>query len=207
MVTDSATDGPFLSSTAQSGSQRARSKSMGSTPLFLCCIAVSFALFALLYLSPKWLQLHDVTTAYRQRHWELVALEQEVKHLESVVEALEKDPAYAQELARTQYAIGAKSNEERIQVDEALRYRPDQPLANHSQSGKVPQESYFLPIIKVFATSRSVRIPTAVTAALFMLIAILLPTRVDNKAVKRVLLHFTLATRHGLTRYRRSGPH
>ena len=91
--------------------------------LFWCCLALSAAIFAAVFLAPRLRTYRGLAREYAVLEGELVASERQVDYLQKVADALSHDRAFAAELARVDF--GPSGPEERIAVRPALSFNGD----------------------------------------------------------------------------------
>src|SRR5262245_13427599 len=94
--------------------------------LFWGCLLVAVSLYGVVVLSPKVIAFLELDQEYRVNQARLVRMERQVEYFDKVAGALEKDPAFAAELARIEFDA-AKPGETRIAVDKGLSLQAPQP--------------------------------------------------------------------------------
>ncbi|HID24756.1 MAG TPA: hypothetical protein EYP14_20475 [Planctomycetaceae bacterium] len=126
------------------------------------------ALYAAVVLAPKaWVWL-NLSAAYRTNVEQLTALQQRIKFLEQVAEALQTDPEFAAEFARLDLAARSPE-EERIAVEGHLAW--DTRRAEMLPEVPPPSLPWYAPLVRLIAFSRSVRTVILLAAAGVMLLS------------------------------------
>lgn len=143
-----------------------------SLAFWLSLFLAAFCL-ATVALAPKLLVYSALRSEYMRNQARLVALEQQVAHLERVQGALENDPDFAAELARAD--LGAsRPGDERIPVGPPLSL--DAALSpSPAEAARKLRAAWYSPLLETLAGHRTVRavlliFASAVTLAAFILL-------------------------------------
>lgn len=86
---------------------------------FWLCLVLTAAVYSLVTLSPRLLTYVTLNHQHHENQLKLVTLEKQVARLTRVIDALEHDPLFAQELVRADFDAG-RPDEQRIPVDSQL---------------------------------------------------------------------------------------
>jgi cell division protein FtsB len=124
--------------------------------------------YAAVALAPKLLAYGTLSDEYRGLQTRLVTLERRVQYLERVATALEDDPQFAAELARIDFDA-ARPGDERIAV--APQHSLDARQAGAHVAHPVTASPAGLPLLRVLAEDRPVRIALLAAAAVACLAA------------------------------------
>jgi hypothetical protein len=139
---------------------------------FWCCLTLSAALFALVFLAPRLRTLRDLGRQYDGLQSELVASERHVDYLHKVVDALRDDPDFASELARADF--GGSGTQERIAVSAPLSLNAG-PRSDQNFAPDVPrslsQRVLDTTMLDSLSDDRSVRGSLLAAASLVVLVA------------------------------------
>jgi len=138
---------------------------------FWCSLFLAAGLFAVLALAPKLRTYHDLSQEYDSLQRQLVSTERRTESLAKVADALQHDPQFATELARTNF--DAPSDEAQIPVG------PQLSLAAWDEGPAVPEPANRQPcdvladeqLLKTLADDRSVRVPLMAASSLLVLVA------------------------------------
>ena len=87
--------------------------------VFWLCLCVAVALYALVYLSPKYLENAQLSNRHHENQAQLVTLQKHSEHLQTVIQALESDPGFRAELIRIEFDA-VDPAEQRIPVGDGL---------------------------------------------------------------------------------------
>jgi hypothetical protein len=139
---------------------------------FWCCLALSAAIFATVFLAPRLRTFRDLTREYDGIQRELLTSERQVDYLQKVVDALRHDPEFAAELARVDF--GVSGSEERIPVAAQLSLSGEPPAINVEAEGVVrpfPRNLLDTPLLDKLADDRSVRSSLLGAVSLLLLVA------------------------------------
>jgi hypothetical protein len=139
---------------------------------FWCCLAVSAAIFATVFLAPRLRTWRDLQREYDGRQRELIASERQVDYLQKVVEALRHDLQFAAELARVDF--GVSGSEERIPVAPALNLSGEPTLERETAQAVArpfPQNLLDTTLIDTLSDDRSIRASLLGAASLLVLVA------------------------------------
>lgn len=118
---------------------------------FWMCLLFSAMLYASIALSPKLLAYLTLRQECDTHQLRLVGLEQQISHIQKVIEAMKHDPSFAKEMARVDFDA-VKSDEERIPVDSDMTQTVRPGVANlHVPPPDLP---WFTPILRVLAYNR-----------------------------------------------------
>jgi len=135
---------------------------------FWTCLLVSAACFAAVALAPKYLQCQRLSEQYAANQRRLAEFERQTLQLKEVVSALEKDPAFAEELARVEFDA-VRPGEEVLPVDPALRLDPHAELLTSDRPAATIHS--WLPTIVVLANEQDVRAALLLVSALLVVVA------------------------------------
>ena len=136
--------------------------------LFWCFLLCALTLYGAVVLAPKawgWLNL---SAAYQTNRDQIAALQQRIKFLEQVAEALENDPEFAAEFARLDLAARSPE-EERISVEGHLAW--DTRRAEMLPEVPPPTLPWYAPLVRVVAFSPPVRTVILLAAATITLLS------------------------------------
>jgi hypothetical protein len=137
---------------------------------FWCSLFIAAALFAVLALAPKLRTYRELSLEYDSLHRQLVSTERRTECLAKVADALEHDPDFAAELARTNF--DASVGEERIPVGPQLRLAAwdSEPTiaASHASSSVALLDGMLL---NTLSDDRTVRVSLLAAAALLVLVS------------------------------------
>ncbi len=139
---------------------------------FWCCLLVSAAILATVFLAPRLRTYRDLRRQYDGLQRELVASERHVDYLQKVVDALRHDPQFAAELARVDF--GVSRSEERIPVAPGLSLNDEatmDPETPQEAARPFPQSLLDTPLMETLADDRSVRASLLGAASLLVLVA------------------------------------
>jgi hypothetical protein len=156
---------------------------------FWCCLAVSAAIFATVFLAPRLRTWRDLQREYDGRQRELIASERQVDYLQKVVDALRHDPQFAAELARVDF--GVSGSEERIPVAASLNLSGEPTLERETAqlaARPFPQNLLDTTLIDTLSDDRSIRASLLGAASLLVLVAftLLCDTRARLQEVETV---------------------
>ena len=123
-----------------------------SLAFWLCLVFASFS-YALVVLSPKLLTSFTLDQQRHVNQLKLVELEKQVTHMQKVIEALQHDPAFAKQLAHTDFERH-RGEIERIPVSGSLALiaRPTCP----DLAMPLPDLPWYSPVLRGVAHHRSV---------------------------------------------------
>ena len=138
---------------------------------FWLCLAAAATLYASAALAPKALKYARLRSEFYRNQVLLVALEQHVHDLRSICDALEHDPAYAEQWARADFLI-PPADDERIAVDPALSLPPRRREAASLRELRVV-EPWYLPLLERLTAERRLRAGLIAAAGLLALTAFL----------------------------------
>ena len=164
---------------------------------FWLCLIVSAALYAVCALSPRVVEWTTLRHRHTENQVKLLDLQNQIKHLERVTDAIENDPDFAARLARSEFG-GAGSNTGQIPLPPALDFDPRVPRdAERPQIAGLP---WYLPILERVADDGTLRMRALVAAACTMLFAFLFLQerslgilRVPTRAVARLASRYVIA--------------
>lgn len=86
---------------------------------FWLALLFAAAVYGVVVLSPRWFAHSELKQKHSVNQTKLVQLESNVNQLQRVVTALEQDPQFVRELARTEFDV-SRFGEERISVEPSL---------------------------------------------------------------------------------------
>lgn len=135
--------------------------------LFWGCLLVAVGLYSVVVLSPKVIAFLELDQEYRGNQARLVRMEGQVEYFDKVAGALEKDPAFAAELARIEFDA-SKPGEERIAVDNRLSLQAPQPA--NPVVDTVDPIAWYVPTLKTFVENedhRNLLLAGAATLVIF----------------------------------------
>ena len=115
--------------------------------LFWFCLLVSAFLFGAVLLTPRILTWTKLRYDYHQNQVELVSLENQVIYLHRVNDALENDPLFREELARSHF-FAEEPDTESLPVQDSLN--PVMKLSPPVSQPKMIQLPWYLPILESF---------------------------------------------------------
>lgn len=138
-----------MSESPQSES-RERTESFVSV-VFWCTLFCAAGIYASVALAPKVQQLLVLERDRAANQWHLVALDDRVQHLGKVARALEKDPDFAAELARSRFGA-LSAGQAAVSVSEELRLNTS--AAPRARRVDLP---WFYPLVRLLAESTAVR--------------------------------------------------
>lgn len=136
---------------------------------FWLALFTAAGFYAAAALSPKLLSFCQLQHEYQTQQIRLLQLEQQTEQLRQVVDALDHDPAFIEELTRWELA-SHDPREEIIPVDANLILQPnsDAPLIRRSLTAIPPT---WLPLLQTVSTSDSLRWLLLFAAATLVLVA------------------------------------
>jgi cell division protein FtsB len=142
---------------------------------FWTCLLVAAACYAAVALSPKYLQHQRLSAQLAANQHALITLERQTLQLKDVVTALEKDAAFAEELARVEFDA-VRPGEEVLPVDAELRLDRRVPAVNaeRSMASEAASDSLqfrFRELINQAAHARDVRNVLLIAAAGLVIVA------------------------------------
>jgi hypothetical protein len=139
---------------------------------FWLCLALSAAILAIVFLSPRLRTYRDLRRQYDRGERDLVAAEANVDDLNRVVDALKHDPDFSAELARVDLSVAG--SEERIAVAPALRLngisKRSRSLASEDKD-RFAQSPLDTPFLDSLSDNRLVRSSLLGAASLLVLVA------------------------------------
>lgn len=136
--------------------------------LFWLCLFVAVGMYGVCALSERVVAWADLDLEYRTRQAELIGRQREVRHLQSVADALENDPEFATRLAQSE--LGTQTpGAEVIAVPDELTYDP---LATQMETPEVAvADAWFVPVFRRVAADDRLRLQLWIGAAALMLFA------------------------------------
>lgn len=141
--------------------------------LFWLCLVLATGLFGAVLLAPKILNWAKLRHEYHTNQIELVTIEQQVKYLNRVTEAFEKDPRFSEEVARIDFHA-LEPGTERFPVEDSLN-----PLMQIHLPDKQPQPAelpWYVPLLKSFIQQPEIRnLCLAISVVLTLVAFALLP--------------------------------
>lgn len=149
--------------------QRKTNSALGwlASLLFWGCLLVAVSLYGVVVLSPKVIAFLELDQEYRTNQARLVRMERQVEYFDKVAGALEKDPAFAAELARIEFDA-SKPGEERIAVDKRLSLQAPKPA--NQVIDDVDPIPWYVPTLKTLVENedhRNLFLAGAVTLVIF----------------------------------------
>ena len=135
-------------------------ESVWSLAVFWLAAFTASALFAAVLIAPQWNQRETLVGRVRRLSAESKRLSDRRDHLRRVLEALEHDPEFVGEIARSELDFGLPQ-EQRLPAPIAKPKRLDPPTE--------PEPDPWTPIVQLFATDPIVRRTALVTAAALVL--------------------------------------
>lgn len=153
---------------------------------FWFCLLVSVVLFAIVSLSPKMLTYVQLRNQIYKNQVQLVALEENVRYLAKVKDALENDPKFAQELARVEF------NAERP-GDEVIPVAPELSLSAHrvtrQETATTPDSAQLVPwytsLLQKISQQREIKQWLLISAAVMTVFAFTFLHEPEKQVVKR----------------------
>jgi hypothetical protein len=136
--------------------------------LFWACLLIAVGLYGVTVLSPKLVSFLELDQEYRENQVRLVRMEQQVEYFNKVAGALEKDPAFASELARIEFNA-TRPGEERIAVDQRLSLQAPQPPATNPEA--VAALPWYVSPVKTFVDNEDHRNLMLAGAAALVILA------------------------------------
>lgn len=138
------------------------------------CVSVAFWLslltgascFAAVALAPKLLQAQRLAALYAENQHRLAVLEQQTLQLARVVQALQQDPSFVEELARVEFDA-FRPGEEVLPVEPDLRLNQRPPVTMPRRDLTAGEH----PWLKRLATDQTLRNRMLITAALLVVAA------------------------------------
>ena len=134
---------------------------------FWLMLFTASAMYALVALAPRWIDNMQLVADKQANKRRLLALEQEVEDMNTVLVAVESDPEFKAELARLDFSVKRPGDED-IPVDE--RYLVDA----RSRAGDIQAEPilpWHAAFVRPFAESDSLRRLTLFAAAVLTIVA------------------------------------
>jgi hypothetical protein len=129
-------------------------RNSGVAPLFWLCLFASAALYAPCALASRIVTWAELQQKYDRNQAELVDIQQQVRHLQRVADALEKDPAFAAQLARAELGA-APAGTRVITLPRELANDPRIPPA--VQAIEKPRTPWYLPAMRRLAADSTLR--------------------------------------------------
>ena len=149
---------------------------------FWCCLLAAAGLYTAVSLAPRWLAYERLRADHDVMQMRLVSLEREVEELARIREALASEPAYAAQLARTDFRAAVPSGEA-FPVELPLQLRrtpggtdlppgPDHaPTREAAGAHRDPGAAWYTSLVEPFATDVRVRRGTLAAAAVLVVFA------------------------------------
>jgi hypothetical protein len=136
--------------------------------LFWSCLFAAVGIYGVCALSARVVAWADLDREHRARQAELIDAQREVRHLQNVSDALERDPEFAERLARSELAM-ATPGAEVVALPHGLVYDP---LATRAD---VPEtaiaDAWYLPVFRRVAADDALRLRLWAGAAGLLLLA------------------------------------
>jgi hypothetical protein len=155
-------------STPEPGDQPQRGSA--AAPLFWACLLIAAALYAPCVLADRIVGWSDLRQEYERRQAELVAAQQQVRHLQRVAAALEADAEFSAQVARAELGA-APAGTQRIVLPPELNNDPRIPPA--SAVAEPPREPWYVPSLRLVAGDASLRRNLLIAAAAVFLFGFL----------------------------------
>lgn len=133
-----------------------------TAPLFWACLAIAAALYAPCVLAGRIVTWSDLQQKYLRNQAELVASQQQVQHLQRVARALETDPEFAAQVARTELGA-APADTQVIPLPAELNHDPRIPPA--PLAAEPPAEPWYVPTLRLIAADPNLRRNLMIAAA------------------------------------------
>ena len=136
--------------------------------LFWLCLFAAVGMYGVCALSARVVAWADLDLEYRTRQAELIGRQREVRHLQSVADALENDPEFAARVARSELAMQSPGSEV-IAVPDDLTFDP---LAQASNAPEIAvTDAWFVPVFRRVSADDRLRLRLWIGAAALMLFA------------------------------------
>lgn len=143
----------------------------GSTaPLFWACLAIAAVLYAPCVLAGRIVAWSDLQQKYLRNQADLVASQQHVQHLQRVASALETDPEFAAQVARTEFGA-APAGTQVIPLPAELNNDPRIPPP--PTPAEPPDEPWYVPTLRLIAADPPLRRNLLIAAAAVFLFGFL----------------------------------
>ena len=131
-------------------------------------LLVAAGLYAAVELAPGLRTNRELESRYLVNQQRLVELERQNEYLADVFATLERDPEFARELARHDFAV-SRPGDKRLAVEKSLTRDPRRPVP--ATAGNRPAASWSTPLISVLADNQPVRMSLLLAAAVLVLAA------------------------------------
>lgn len=136
--------------------------------LFWLCLFAAVGAYGVCALSARVVAWADLDLEYRTRQAELIARQREVRHLQSVADALEKDPEFAERLAQSEFGTQT-AGADVIPLPDELAYDP---LAKEIDAPQLAAaDAWFVPVFRRVAADDQLRLRLWIGAAALLLFA------------------------------------
>ncbi len=147
-------------------------------PLESLAISISFwltlllasLLFALLTLSPRWVEITHLQSLSRSNQEQLSQTNQEIHHLNRVATAMVEEPEFVSRLAKKEFSLAAQGSVQ-IQVEKNLNY--DARVPTLMQTTKQFENAWYNDLLRQFSVHSRLRTPCRWGAAGLFLVAFL----------------------------------
>jgi hypothetical protein len=125
-----------------------------AAPLFWICLLVAAGLYAPCVLAGRFVAWWDLQQRYLRNQAQLIAVQQQIQHLQRVSDALEHDPDFAGQVARAE--LGAvPSGTQVIALPAELNSDPRVLLARPEV--EAPVEAWYMPVLRRISTDAALR--------------------------------------------------
>ncbi len=135
---------------------------------FWLCLLCAAGLYSAIALAPKYLIYLTLKNKYHATQVQLVTLKQQVGDMRKVIEALESNPEFSEELARADFDA-ARPGDERITVETSLTLNTRIPEANSA----IPTVTlpWYDPLLKASAKNGKLRTATLTLSTVLIILA------------------------------------
>ena len=137
--------------------------------LFWVCLFGSAAVYALVFLAPKFCLAFRLEQIEHENQWRLVELQKRIDHLGRLADACERDPAFIREQARWEFDL-RPADEESIAMPDNLSLKIDRPVVAGNR-GNVRPQPWYLPALRTVAVSPGVANSLLAAAAVIVVLA------------------------------------
>jgi len=151
-----------------SGDESPRGSSVA--PLFWACLLIAAALYAPCVLAARIVAWSDLQQTYQSNQAGLLDVQQQVRHLKQVADALEGDPEFAAQVARAELGA-APAGTEVIALPPELNNDPRIPTT--APLAEPPREPWYVPALRRLAGDAALRRNVLMMAAAVFLIGFL----------------------------------
>ncbi|MFO1091894.1 MAG: hypothetical protein U0992_01085 [Planctomycetaceae bacterium] len=142
-----------------------------TAPLFWICLLVAAGLYAPCVLAGRFVAWRELQYRHLRNQAELVGIQQDLRHLQRVADALEQDPEFAGRVARAE--LGAAPSRTRvIALPPELNGDPREPPARADIAP--PKDDWYMPTLRRIAGDAALRRNLLCAAAGIFLLGFLL---------------------------------